>query len=198
MFHALDLGADAILTLAIDPATGAMTETGRLHSEMGSGPRHAVWHPKQQVLYVLHEMGSFLASYSVDAATGALTEIQRVSTQPGETVFSGYSKAAEINVTPDGKFVIASNRGYGPDSGGVTIFRVDPSDGTLGHGTAQQVGDKFPRGMNLSPAAGGRTLLVAGQEGSTMTKFIVDDDGTLKAQGDPVPGPSHPTTVVFV
>lgn len=59
------------------------------------------------------------------------------------------------------------------------------------------MGDRFPRGMNLSPAGDGRTLIVCGQESSVLTKFTVNGDGTLTQNGEPVPGPSHPTTVVF-
>ena len=189
-------GQDAVFTFKIDPATGAIAETNRHNATLGAGPRHAAWHPTKKIFYVLHEMGSFVASYTVDSASGALTEIGRVSTQPQRSSFSGYSKAAEIVATADGRNVIVSNRGYGPDSGGVTVFSVGP-DGTLGHGIPHQVGDRFPRGIGLSPVGDGRTLIVAGQEGSTLTKFTVNADGTLTQNGEPVPGPSHPTTVAF-
>lgn len=199
-FHGLDLGQDAVFTFVINQATGAIVEKNRHNATLGAGPRHAAWHPTKKIFYVLHEMGSFVASYTVDSASdgssGALTEIGRVSTQPQRTRFSGYNKAAEIVATADGRNIIVSNRGYGPDSGGVTVFSVR-SDGTLGHGIPHQVGDRFPRGLGLSPVGDGRTLIVAGQEGSTLTKFTVNADGTLTQNGEPVPGPSHPTTVVF-
>ena len=175
-----------------------IVERNRFNATPGAGPRHAAWHPSLKILYILYEMGSFVGSYTIDPATGALTEIGRASTvfTGCNPVFSGYSKAAEIVVTADGLHVIASNRGYGPDSGDVMVFVVEV-DGTLNHpGNPSKVGDRFPRGMSLT-GDDGRTLIVCGQEGSTLTKFTVNLDATLTQNGEPVPAPSHPTTVVF-
>jgi 6-phosphogluconolactonase (cycloisomerase 2 family) len=74
-FVVCDLGADALISMKMDPSTGMMSETSRLHTTVGSGPRHMAFHPTLPIAYTLFEMGSFVGAYNI-AAGGGLKEAQ--------------------------------------------------------------------------------------------------------------------------
>jgi 6-phosphogluconolactonase (cycloisomerase 2 family) len=198
---ACDLGTDTITTFDVDPKTGKTTETASLLTTPGSGPRHMAFHPSARKAYVIFEMGNFVAVYDIADADGALTETQRVTTLPGRSEFSGYSKAAEILITPDGRQLLASNRGYGADSGSVVVYRLSEKGDIDGIPVSTPVGDQYPRGISLMPAASDNkdtaVVLVAGQSGSRMSAFSVKTNGSLISTGLNFAGPAHPTTVSF-
>ena len=73
---ACDLGSDAIVSYSID-AKGAITETGRLLTSPGSGPRHVAFHPSLPVAYALHEMGNYVAVLSL----GELHKMNNVASE---------------------------------------------------------------------------------------------------------------------
>lgn len=191
MIFACDLGADTVTSYNIDPIIRPLTS---FNTTPGSGPRHLVFHPRKQgIVYLLHEMGQYIAVLSRDQDTHVLKEVQRISTLR-ESVFPGYTKASEILVTSDAKFVLASNRGYGINGGTVAVYRIS-SDGLLETTGSFDVGDQFPRGMELLPD--GRTLVVAGQSKSMIRVFNLKEDGTLTQVGDAIKGPPHPTTIAY-
>jgi 6-phosphogluconolactonase (cycloisomerase 2 family) len=66
-------------------------------------------------------------------------------------------------MTADGKQLLVSNRGYGPDSGSVTVYAVSSTTGLLSAGVSTKVGDNFPRGMGIVPGVNPPQLLVAGE-----------------------------------
>ena len=152
-------------------------------------------------------MGNYVAVYKilpVDSASSngsIFEEVQRITTRPGSMkagVFTGYSKAAEIQLTADASVLLASNRGYGPHSGNVVGYKVSTTDGTLDAGIPTDVLDKYPRGMELDTTdSSGNYLLVAGQSGSTLRRWKVKSDGALEKTNVKVQGPPNPTTVAF-
>ena len=160
------------------------------NTSLGSGPRHVVFGGKNQdsnsnfenqdpiapVVYILHEMGNYLTVGTIvknqnqnqnqQTNEYSLINHQQISTLQQPAVFRGYTKAAEILITADRKFVLASNRGYGPEGGTVAVFKVSETDGTgsLERVDTIEIGDKYPRGMTLIEHQGlPSLLLVAGQ-----------------------------------
>jgi 6-phosphogluconolactonase (cycloisomerase 2 family) len=107
-----DKGLDRVFVFRFDAAAGQLTPTeqGSVQSRPGAGPRHLMFHPKLPIVWVLNELDSTTATYTWDAGTGALKPMQVITTLP--TDFTRYSTAAEIAVTPDGRFVYCSNRGH--------------------------------------------------------------------------------------
>jgi 6-phosphogluconolactonase len=69
---------------------------------------------------VINELDSTVTACRCDAAHGRLEPFQILSSLPD--TFVGNSRASEIEISADGRFVYASNRGY--DS--IAIFAVDP------------------------------------------------------------------------
>ncbi len=94
-------------------------------------------------------------------------------------------------VTPDGRFVYASNRGQD----GIARFRVDAEAGRLDPAGWTPSGGRDPRFMVMAPD--GTHLLVANEQGDSLVEFAIDaDSGALTKSGD---RPSlSPCTIAFL
>jgi len=126
-----DLGADLVRVFAIDFTTNLLTEMTPLHAAPGSGPRHAAFtidplsgkdgQDPAYIFYLAAEISVTVTAYRVSfPAAGGMnfTELPGAvypSLGPGHPVpatTTGESTGvtAEIALSPDGRFVIASNR----------------------------------------------------------------------------------------
>jgi 6-phosphogluconolactonase (cycloisomerase 2 family) len=185
-----DKGLDRVFVFRFDAATGRLTPTeqGSVKSRPGAGSRHLAFHPKLPIVWVLNELDSTIATYRFDTERGSLRALQVMSTLP--TDFTGYSTAAEIAVSPDGRFVYGSNRGH--DS--ITIFQANP-EGLLSVVDWQPSGGSTPRFIGLDPA--GRFLYAANEQSDTVVTFQVDgNSGKLTPTGQVIKNAS-PVTIVF-
>lgn len=78
--------------------------------DVPAGPRHYTYHPTLGVMYVVNELNSSVSAYAWDKQTGQIARFQSLTTLP-----AGYTEAntcADIHITPDGRFLYASNRGH--------------------------------------------------------------------------------------
>lgn len=139
----------------------------------GSGPRHFIFSPDGKNAYLLNELAGQIIVY--DYANGKLTAKQTIaSTTAGDKNDRG---SAEINITPNGKFLYTSNRGAAND---IALYKVQ-TDGTLLENGRQSVGGK-PRSFMVDPT--GRFLLVASQDGNTVQVFVINKNfGLLQDSG---------------
>jgi 6-phosphogluconolactonase len=96
---------------------------------------------------------------------GALRELETVSSLP--VGFAGDNTGADVQVTPNGRFLYGSNRGH--DS--IVIFSIR-DDGTLEFVGHQSTLGKNPRSFAISP--NGEFLLVANQGSSNVVEFRID------------------------
>jgi len=71
-------------------------------------PRHYAHHPKLDMAYTSNENGGGITSWKFDKKTGRLTRSQTLSTLSPD--YDGGSAAADIQITPDGRFAYVSNR----------------------------------------------------------------------------------------
>jgi 6-phosphogluconolactonase len=161
-----DLGADRVFVYRFDAAKGSLEPHGSAALDPGAGPRHLAFHPDGKHLYVVNELLSTVTAFAYDAEKGALAPLQTVSALPAG--FSGTSWAAEVAVSPDGRFVYASNRG--DDS--LAVFRVDASTGRLSPAGHAPVGGKNPRHFTIDPT--GRFILAAHQGSGTIAVLRID------------------------
>jgi 6-phosphogluconolactonase len=137
----------------------------------GSGARHLALHPSLDVLYCVHEQGGTLASFSIEPDTGALRELQYETLLPPR--FQGNARAADVHVTPNGRFVYASVRSTNVIAG----FRTDLRSGMLSPIGLFAV-EGSPRGFAVDPL--GRFLICAGQTHDTVGVYPIDaDSGAL-------------------
>ena len=165
---AADLGADRIFVYRYGAAAGSLepNDPAAALLEPGSGPRHLSWHRSGTVLYALNELRSTVTALRFDAARGVLEPLQTVTMLPAG--FSGRNKAAEIAVSPDGRFLYASNRG--DDS--LALFGIDAASGTLVPAGHFPTGGRSPRHFAIDPS--GRWLLAANQDSDSITLFRLD------------------------
>lgn len=164
---ATNLGSDQVLSFAFDAATGSLTPSNppAIKTPEKSGPRHFVFHPNGKFVYLIHELNGDLAAYSYEAKSGAWSEIQRTTALPAG--FSGKPWAADIHITPDGRFLYASER----TTNTITAYKVDATSGKLT--TIGSVPtEKQPRGFNIDPT--GHYLAAVGELSDGMTVYAID------------------------
>ena len=90
----------------------------------GNGPRHIVFSNDKKFVYLLQEMGSAINVYSYNS--GKLKEIQTVKMLPAG--FKGTNGAAAIHITPDGRFLYATDR---LDASGLLAYAINEETGEL-------------------------------------------------------------------
>jgi 6-phosphogluconolactonase len=174
--YVTNLGADQVMQLGFDAATGRVVPLtpAALATRSGSGPRHLVWHPNGRWAYLLNELDASLDLLDLDADAGTLTARCSVSTLPPG--FSSTPWAADLHLTPDGRFLYTSER----TSSTLAMWHVDPADGSLGL-LGHVPTERQPRGFQISPS--GHWLLAVGQLSNSLTCYrIAADSGRLTPQ----------------
>jgi 6-phosphogluconolactonase len=130
----------------------------------GGGPRHLTFHPNGKYAYLILEMEGAVAAF--DYKDGKLESRQTITMlAPG---FNGKVGAADIHISPDGKFLYASNRG---EANEVVIYAIG-RDGKLTYAGRQSEGINTPRNFAIDPT--GSFLLVANQNGNDIAIFKRD------------------------
>jgi 6-phosphogluconolactonase len=175
-----DLGTDELVCYAFDDKTGkgVKSEDRTIKTEKGSGPRHFEFHPNQKWLYLLHELSGDIAVY--DYENGKMNLLQTVNSLP-ENFHENFT-SADIHVSPDGKFLYASNR---DQANSIVIFRIDEKSGKLELVGYQSALGKTPRNFSFDPS--GNFLLVANQNSDNIVVFAIDKEtGLLKDTGNRV------------
>jgi len=174
---ATNLGSDAVVRGRFDAATGAVSELAltAVSTKPGAGPRHFRFHPNGRFLYLINELDASLNAYRFDGATGSLSEIQSVSTLP--VGFAGKPWAADLHITPDGRFLYGSER----TSSTIAGFAVDAGSGMLASIGSVET-ETQPRGFAIDP--GGRYLLAVGQTSNALSVHAIDpQNGALRRLG---------------
>jgi len=151
-----DLGIDKVMIYSFDAETGKLTPAQEPFAESmpGSGPRHFTFHPNKKYAYLVEELSGTVSVFEYN--DGMLKNIQRISTMPPRD--GSFAGSADIHVSPDGKFLYASNRAA---SNTIAIFKIDKTSGKLiamGH---QSTLGKTPRNFSIDPS--GNFLLAANQ-----------------------------------
>lgn len=166
-----DLGTDNIYRFEVqETAEGRLTLSKAVSHSLppGTGPRHSVFHPKGQFLYLLSELSGELFVFAYEKESGALTPIQ---TLLADSLQAGGS--ADIHITPDGNYLYASNRLKGD---GLAIFSVDTETGLLSRIGYQPTGN-HPR--NFVITTDGKFLLVANRDSHSIQLFRIESNGLL-------------------
>jgi 6-phosphogluconolactonase len=189
--YAASLGSDIVMEWKFDPLTGTLSPNGpgEVHTKPGAGPRHMALHPSGRFLYLITETTATIGAYAIDPATGILTELQFVDARPPG--FTAQPAAADLHVTPDGRFLYGSERKTSTLAG----YGIDPDKGTLapiGHWPTE----KTPRGFNIDPR--GRFLLSVGLDSNAMTVYRIDPQSGALANLKPYPMGKMPNWIEIV
>jgi len=201
---ATNLGSDVVQQFTLDPETGILKPNDPMQVTTGAGfgPRHIVVSPDNKAVYVLTELTGHVIHYALDADKGTLSEIESVASVPEDaglspgiapptpaipgapapTVVSadnGKPKvwAADIGITPDGKFLYTTER----TTSRITLFRVGADDGRLTYVTNYPT-EQQPRGIRIDPS--GRCLVTSGEKSDKLSVYSIDQTtGTLALVG---------------
>ncbi|GBH26036.1 3-carboxymuconate cyclase [Burkholderia vietnamiensis] len=164
-----DLGADKIYgyryTVAGSRGLISPTDTRYTPVKPGSGPRHMVFGADGRFAYVTSELNASVEVFGYH--DGKLTPVQTLPmSAPG---FKGKVGGGAIHVSPDGRFVYASNRG---DANDIVIYAVNQADGRLKTVGRQSSLGKPPREFLIDPS--GKWLIVGNQDSDTFYVFSRD------------------------
>jgi len=190
------LGTDQIFQLLFD------AQSGRLRSNTpavallkpSTGPRHFVISPDNQFVYVLSELLATVTTFALDPKTGLLTQVGSVAgLPPSSTLGPGMPRApvgspdapaprntdndiwaADIHITPNGKFLYISER----TSSILSTFAVDAQAGKLTY-LGSTPTEKHPRGFAIDPT--GKYMVVSGEKSDTISVYAIDaSSGALR------------------
>ena len=156
--------SNTIIGFRFDENTGTLREVSRTSHEPDVGPRHLVFHPSLERVYVSNEQGSSVSALAYDTSSGVLRHVQTLSTLPEG--FRGENTCAQIHMHPSGRFLYVSNRGH--DS--IACFAVDQ----VGHLTAtgNQPTEPVPRAFGIDPT--GSFLYAGGQASGKLASYRID------------------------
>ena len=170
------------ITLPPAQTTAVQRPATMVSTSAGAGPRHLAFHPNGKVAYVIEEMGGCVDVYRRNTATGSLDSLQRIASHPDDA--KGPFRSSDIHVSPDGKYLYASNRAEMT----IATFSIDSATGLLKPIGYTPTGGEEPRNFTLDPS--GKWLLVANQESNSIVVFAVDAaTGMLTATGEKITVP---------
>jgi 6-phosphogluconolactonase len=173
-----DLGADKIRCYQFDPLKKEPLQPASIpiiNVLPGSGPRHFTFHPTGKFAYCMDELSGTIDMYNYK--NGTLYHHQRIDTHTLDlkTDF----ESADIHVSPDGKFLYASNRGK---ENNIAIFTIT-TDGTLKVKGYQPTCGVHPRIFAIDPS--GKFLIVANVNSNNVVVFRRNaDTGALNRTGE--------------
>jgi 6-phosphogluconolactonase len=190
------LGSDQIFLFTFDAQTGRLSSnTPAVYmTKAMTGPRHFITSPDNKFVYVLSELLGTVTTFSLDSKTGLLTEVSSASGLPPDTKLGPGAPrgaiggpnappprntdndvwAADIHITPNGKFMYISER----TSNSLAALGVDGSSGKLTYLSSAPT-EKQPRGFAIDPK--GKFLVATGEKSDTLSVYAIDPaSGALK------------------
>ena len=139
-------------------------------------PRHLAFHPTLNKVYTSNERGGGISLWNQNPKTGQLTLEQTLCTLPKDFPEKG-GAAADVHVSPNGKFVYISNRDYSkrpkgePQQSTIAGFKIDPQNGKVSH-----IGifptEHAPRSFCIDKT--GNFLFVGGQHTHKLAAYRID------------------------
>ena len=182
--YSADLGLDQVLAYRLESTTAKLSPHRQpfVRTPPGAGPRHLIFHPNGQHVYVINETGNSVTVFDYVPESGFLIERQTITTLPED--FDGTSHCADVKITPNGRFLYGTNRGHDSiaayrtdDDGRLTLLTVEPSLGN--------------EPQNLAITHDGELLLCANVRSNNVVVFRIDPQtGALTSVGQPVVLPS--------
>ncbi|MDP3469672.1 MAG: lactonase family protein [Daejeonella sp.] len=173
---AADLGIDQVKIYEINPASPQALYPAKVSSvsvSKGGGPRHLTFHPNGKYAYLILEMGASIVGF--DYKDGILETKQTITMLSPE--FKGTVEAADIHVSPDGKFLYGSNRA---EANEIVIYSI-AKNGILKYAGRQTTNINTPRNFVIDPS--GNFLLVANSASNEIIIFKRDKKSGLLSPG---------------
>lgn len=181
-----DLGTDKIHVFPLDSNGRPDEKLGfDVDLESGSGPRHICFSDGGRFAYLINELSGKVTVLAYDGL--GLTSIQYI-----ESDALNAQGSADIHLSPDGRFLYASNR---LKADGISIFGVDPETGMLTK-VGYQLTAIHPRNFVLTPD--GRFLLVACRDSHVVQIYARDEKSGLLADTGKIIETPDPVCLKFI
>jgi 6-phosphogluconolactonase len=168
-FFATSLATDTIYRLSVDANGRLLRQPEEARTQAGHGARHLVLHPDGRFAYLVTELTATIGVFGLEDGRLTAEPLQTLSILPPR--WQGGDWGADIRITPDGRFVYASDR----KANCITGFSVG-ADGLL-----SRIGETYtapwPRAINITPD--GRFLLALGENSDQIEVFAIDAAGAL-------------------
>lgn len=139
------------------------SQTTEITTAKGAGPRHMTFHPQGKYAYAVNELDSTVLVLRLTPEGGEI--VQCIDMMKDE--FDGTRWAADIHITPNGKFLYACDR---TDSS-ITVFQVSATGDKLKL-VAHQATELQPRGFNID--TNGEFLVSSGQKSHHISVYRID------------------------
>ncbi len=164
----VDLGVDRIFLYPYEKETGIRNEPNIFTADPGDGPRHIIFDERHPATaYIINELGNSITSCKYE--NGTLTAIRKTTTLPENCTAT--TKASAIRISPDGKFLYASNRGY--DS--IACYKItDPENGLLELFDITDAHGESPRDINFLPS--GKFFTASNEFSDKICTYAVDTE----------------------
>ncbi len=159
-----DLGTDKIHVYDVDvtkPNPLKPSKPEYVQVKAGGGPRHYTFHPSHKFAYSIQELTGTVTFFEYD--NGNLKTMQSVDLVSKDS--NGPADAADIHISPDGKFLYGSLRGSINE---LVIYDINEK-GMLSYVGRQSTLGKGPRNFAIDPT--GNFLLVGNGESDEIVVF---------------------------
>jgi 6-phosphogluconolactonase len=160
-----NLGTDKVMVYLYDAGNKQqpLTAFDSIRVKAGSGPRHLTISNNGKIVYLLQELDGTVSVMSLKK--GRLKLLQETSVVTKKDITVG---AADIHLSPDGRFLYATNRGTAND---ISCFTV-AKNGKLSFVEQVSSGGVGPRNFAISPD--GKYLLAGNQRTDNIVVFRRD------------------------
>jgi 6-phosphogluconolactonase len=188
--YACTLGANAVLQFNFNAKAGQLTpnDPPAASPEPGHGPRHMALSPDDKYLYVINELSGHVTQYAIDSGSGTMLPVDSISSVPAEAGLPWGKPqvpgtpppvavwAADIGITPNGKFLYTTER----TTNKIALFSVAPGTGKLTYVTNFAT-EAQPRGIRIDPPGG--YLVASGEKSDQLSVYKIDQ--TTGKLGEP-------------
>ncbi|MDW3212016.1 MAG: lactonase family protein [Reichenbachiella sp.] len=191
LVYVTDLGTDEVKTYRLND-TGVFSKEPVSITKVtpGFGPRHLVFHPSLPYVYVLAELTGRVLTYVYHPELGITKKVGENGILPKG--FDGFNKSADLHITPDGRFLYASNRGANT----LAVGQIDQQIGGLNIISNESCGGDWPRAFEVDPS--GKYLLVAQKRSDQISVMKIDSiTGGYKKTSD-IPVVKGPQCIKFL
>ena len=191
VFHT-SLGGDLVYQQKFDAKTGKLTpnDPPSVKVNAKAGARHLVFSPNKKFVYLLNELDATVYVFPYDAAKGTMKkEVQIISAMPKGSSVKPW--AADIHLTPDGKYLYASER----TTSTIAAYKVDPAKGTLTAIDSYPT-EKQPRAFAID--ASGRFLYAVGELSHSLTIHAIDPKTGALSKIKDMPAGKKPNWIEIV
>lgn len=160
---ATNLGTDHVFSYSYNPDDNKNTlkYIDQISVRKHSGPRHTVFSADGRYLYLVQELDAGLTVFSVNEE-GRLRIIQETTLVTDSSKKNG---AADIHLSPDGKYLYATNRG---EANNISCFKVN-KNGSIAFKAQYPTEGNGPRNFTITPD--GKFVFVANQRTNNITVF---------------------------